>query len=190
MIEQNVLAFEPNPLFTKYNLYWSNTAGVAKNSNFVSDIRLGMTKDEINFHVDDSLTNGSMYFYRLEVEDAERNASILSPEVSASPDPNVPVDTISISLDNFPTNVIAAAGNGQITITWTSAVGSNLVHGIYWSNQQGITLRNTSKNNAIWDIKSPYIHAGLDNSKTYYYRVSVWDGIKIRLSKEVSAKPN
>jgi len=188
--EQNVLAFEPNPLFTKYNLYWSNTAGVAKNSNFVSDIRLGMTKDEINFHVDDSLTNGSMYFYRLEVEDAERNASILSPEVSVSPDPNVPVDTISISLDNFPTNVIAAAGNGQITITWTSAVGSNLVHGIYWSNQQGITLQNTSKDNAIWDIKSPYIHTGLDNSKTYYYRVSVWDGIKIRLSKEVSAKPN
>ncbi|GIT57508.1 MAG: hypothetical protein Ct9H300mP18_09370 [Candidatus Neomarinimicrobiota bacterium] len=40
------------------------------------------------------------------------------------------------------------------------------------------------------DIKSPYVHSGLDNSKTYYYRVAVWDGFEIRLSKEVSAKPN
>ena len=188
--KQNVLAFEPNPFFTKYNLYWSNSPGVAKNSNVVSDLRLGMTKDEINFYVDDNLTNGSTYYYRLEVEDAEGNASILSPEVSASPDPNVPADTTSISLDNFPTNVIATAGNGQITISWTPAVGSNLMHGIYWSNQQGITLENTSKDNAFWDIQSPYIHTGLDNSKTYYYRVAVWDGKEVHLSKEVSAKPN
>jgi len=188
--KQNVLAFEPNPFFTKYNLYWSNSAGVAKNSNVVPDIGISMTKDQINFYVDDNLTNGSTYYYRLEVEDAEGNASILSPEVSASPDPNVPADTTSISLDNFPTNVIATAGNGQITISWTPAVGSNLMHGIYWSNQQGITLENTSKDNAFWDIQSPYIHTGLDNSKTYYYRVSVWDGKEVRLSKEVSAKPN
>ena len=188
--KQNVLAFEPNPFFTKYNLYWSNSPGVARNSNVVSDLRLGMTKDEINFYVDDNLTNGSTYYYRLEVEDAEGNASILSPEVSASPDPNVPADTTSISLDNFPTNVIATAGNGQITISWTPAVGSNLMHGIYWSNQQGITLENTSKDNAFWDIQSPYIHTGLDNSKTYYYRVAVWDGKEVHLSKEVSAKPN
>ena len=188
--EQNVLAFEPNPLFTKYNLYWNNTVGIAKNSNVVPDIRLSMTKDQINFYVDDNLTNGSTYYYRLEVEDAEGNASILSPEVSASPDPNVPADTTSISLGNFPTNVIATAGNGQITISWTPAVGSNLVHGIYWSNQQGITLENTSKDNAIWDIQSPYIHTGLDNSKIYYYRVAVWDGKEVHLSKEVSAKPN
>ena len=188
--KQNVLAFEPNPFFTKYNLYWSNSAGVAKNSNVVPDIGISMTKDQINFYVDDNLTNGSTYYYRLEVEDAEGNASILSPEVSASPDPNVPADTTSISLDNFPTNVIATAGNGQITISWTPAVGSNLMHGIYWSNQQGITLENTSKDNAFWDIQSPYIHTGLDNSKTYYYRVAVWDGKEVHLSKEVSAKPN
>ena len=190
--EQNVLGFEPNAFYAKYNLYWSNTAGVTNNSNVVSDVRLGMTKDQINFFVDDNLTNGSTYYYRLEVEDAEGNVSILSPEVSASPDPNVPADTTSISLGNFPTNVIATAGNGQITISWTPAVGSNLMHGLYWSNQQGITLENTSKDedNAFWDIQSPYVHTGLDNSKTYYYRVAVWDGKGIHLSKEVSAVPN
>ena len=156
----------------------------------VSNFRLGMTDDKINFHVDDNLTNGSTYYYRLEVEDAEGNVSILSPEVSAAPDPNVPADTTSLSLDNFPTNVTATAGNGQITISWTPAVGSDLMHGLYWSNQQGITLDNTSKDNAFWDIQSPYVHTGLDNSKTYYYRVAVWDGKGIHLSKEVSAVPN
>jgi len=188
--EQNVLAFPPNTFFTKYNLYSSTTSGVTNESTVMANLRLGVTDDEIAFHVDTNLTNGSTYYYRLEVEDAEGNVSILSPEVSASPDPNVPADTTSISLGNFPTNVTATAGNGQITISWTPAVGSNLMHGLYWSNQQGITLENTSKDNAFWDIQSPYVHTGLDNSKTYYYRVAVWDGKEVHLSKEVSAVPN
>jgi len=188
--EQNVLAFPPNPFFTKYNLYSSTTSGVTNESTVMANLRLGVTDDEIAFHVDTNLTNGSTYYYRLEVEDAEGNVSILSPEVSASPDPNVPADTTSISLGNFPTNVTATAGNGQITISWTPAVGSELMHGIYWSNQQGITLENTPKDNAFWDIQSPFVHTGLDNSKTYYYRVAVWDGKEVHLSKEVSAVPN
>ena len=53
-----------------------------------------------------------------------------------------------------------------------------------------IKLNNTPKSNAFWDIQSPYVHTGLDNSQTYYYRVSVYDGKNIYLSKEVSAKPN
>jgi len=188
--KQNVLAFEPNSFFKKYNLYWSNSAGVTENSNVVSNFRLGMTNDKINFHVNDNLNNGSTYYYRLQVEDGEGNISILSPEVSASPDSNVPADTTSITLGNLPTNIVATPGNGEITISWTPAVGSKLVHGLYWSNQQGITLEKISKDNAFWDIQSPYIHTGLDDSKTYYYRVSVYDGIAVRLSKEVSAKPN
>ena len=188
--KQNVLAFEPNSFFKKYNLYWSNSAGVTENSNVVSNFRLGMTNDKINFYVNDNLNNGSTYYYRLQVEDGEGNVSILSPEVSASPDSNVPADTTSITLGNLPTNIVATPGNGEITISWTPAVASKLVHGLYWSNQQGITLEKISKDNAFWDIQSPYIHTGLDNSKTYYYRVSVYDGIEVRLSKEVSAKPN
>ncbi len=82
--KQNVLAFEPNSFFKKYNLYWSNSAGVTENSNVVSNFRLGMTNDKINFHVNDNLNNGSTYYYRLQVEDGEGNVSILSPEVSAS----------------------------------------------------------------------------------------------------------
>ena len=188
--KQNVLAFEPNSFFKKYNLYWSNSAGVTENSNVVSNFRLGMTNDKINFHVNDNLNNGSTYYYRLQVEDGEGNVSILSPEVSASPDSNVPADTTSISLGNLPSDVVATAGNGQVTISWTAAAGDKLMHGIYWSNQEGITLNNSSKDNAFWDIKSPFTHTGLDNSKTYYYRVAVYDGQEVRLSKEVSAKPN
>jgi hypothetical protein len=188
--KQNVLAFEPNSYFKKYNLFWSNSSGVNENSNVISDIRLGRTKDEINFIVDNNLENGSTYYYRLQVEDREGNLSILSPEVSASPDPSTPADTTSITLGNIPTDVVATAGNGQITISWKPAVGSNLVHGLYWSNQKGITLNNTSKDNVFWDVNSPYVHTGLDNSKNYYYRVAVWDVQVVRLSKEVSAKPN
>ena len=149
-----------------------------------------MTNEDINFHVEDNLNNGSTYYYRLQVEDGEGNTSILSPEVSAIPDPNTPADTTSITLGNLPTNVVATGGNGEIIISWKPAVGSKLVHGLYWSNQKGITLNNSSKGNAFWNLQSPYTHKGLDSSKTYYYRVAVWDGVEIRLSTEVSAKPN
>ena len=188
--KQNVLAFEPNSFFKKYNLFWSNSSGVNENSNVVSDFRLGMTSDNINFHVDYNLNNGSTYYYRLQVEDSAGNVSILSPEVSTVPNANVPADTTSITLGNLPTNIVATPGNGQITISWTSAADGKLMHGLYWSNKEGITLNNTSKNNAFWDVQSPYVHTGLDNSQTYYYRVAVWDGQVVRLSKEVSAKPN
>jgi hypothetical protein len=188
--KQNVLAFEPNSFFKKYNLFWSNSSGVNENSNVVSDFRLGMTRDNINFHVDHNLNNGSTYYYRLQVEDSAGNVSILSPEVSAVPNANVPADTTSITLGNLPTNIVATPGNGQITISWTPAADGKLMHGLYWSNKEGITLNNTSKNNAFWDVQSPYVHTGLDNSQTYYYRVAVWDGLEVRLSKEVSAKPN
>ena len=188
--KQNVLAFEPNSYFEKYNLFWNNSSGVNENSNVILDIRLGITQDEINFFVDNNLDNASTYYYRLQVEDGDGNISILSPEVSASPDPSTPADTTSITLANIPTDVVANAGNGQITISWKSAVGSKLMHGLYWSNQEGITLNNTSKNNVFWEVQSPYVHTGLDNSQTYYYRVAVWDGQVVRLSKEVSANPN
>jgi len=188
--KQNVLAFEPNFYFEKYNLFWNNSSGVNESSNVISDIRLGITEDEINFFVDNNLDNASTYYYRLQVEDGDGNISILSPEVSASPDPSTPADTTSITRGNIPTDVVATAGNGQITISWKPAVGSKLMHGLYWSNQESITLNNTSKDNVFWEVQSPFVHTGLDNSQTYYYRVAVWDGQVVRLSKEVSANPN
>ena len=188
--KQNVLAFEPNSYFEKYNLFWNNSSGVNENSNVISNIRLGITQGEINFFVDNNLDNASTYYYRLQVEDGDGNISILSPEVSASPDPSTPADTTSITRGNIPTDVVATAGNGQITISWKPAVGSKLMHGLYWSNQESITLNNTSKDNVFWEVQSPFVHTGLDNSQTYYYRVAVWDGQVVRLSKEVSANPN
>ncbi|MDB9884720.1 DUF4249 domain-containing protein [Candidatus Marinimicrobia bacterium] len=188
--KQNVLAFEFNFYFEKYNLFWNNSSGVNESSNVISDIRLGITEDEINFFVDNNLDNASTYYYRLQVEDGDGNISILSPEVSASPDPSTPADTTSITRGNIPTDVVATAGNGQITILWKPAVGSKLMHGLYWSNQESITLNNTSKDNVFWEVQSPFVHTGLDNSQTYYYRVAVWDGQVVRLSKEVSANPN
>ena len=188
--KQNVLAFEPNFYFEKYNLFWNNSSGVNESSNVISDIRLGITEDEINFFVDNNLDNASTYYYRLQVDAGDGNISILSPEVSASPDPSTPADTTSITRGNIPTDVVATAGNGQITISWKPAVGSKLMHGLYWSNQESITLNNTSKDNVFWEVQSPFVHTGLDNSQTYYYRVAVWDGQVVRLSKEVSANPN
>lgn len=219
--EQNVISFPLNEFFEKYNLYWSTTPGITKDSEAIFDIINNSGKDggsgkdpgggkgddggkdnsggsgDTGVYVHASLVNDTMYYYRLEAEDAEGNVSILSPEADAAPDPDVPADGNpgGNPTGNAPTNVSAVPGAnpGQVVISWDPADGAKQ-YGIYWSIQPGIT--GEAKENAIWGggkggvVESPFTHTGLDNSLTYYYRVASYDGSAIHLSEEVSARPN
>jgi len=178
------LTFPLNKYFSKYNLYWNQTPGVTSESNLIADLEYTTSGDNTATYLHENLTYGAPYYYRMEVEDADGQVSILSFEVSAV------ADTTAPPAGNVPTNVMAAAGNGEITISWTPATGDP-VHGIYWSNQPGITL-SLPKEYQIWNsdftsLISPYTHTGLTTGLTYYYRVAVWDEDEIRLSEEVSA---
>ena len=99
--------------------------------------------DKTATYLHKNLTYGAQYYYRMEVEDADGQISILSPEVNAV------ADTIAPPPGNVPTNVVAIAGNGEITLSWTPATGDP-IHGIYWSNEPGITL-SLPKEYQIWN---------------------------------------
>ena len=190
--EQVVLSFLLNEFFTKYNLYWSTTPGVTKVSDVISDKQYGGSDKSSALYVHRNLTNGTTYYYRIEVEDANGHISILSPEVSATPDPTVPAGITSIPPGNAPTNVTAVAGKGEITISWDAVAGAD-GHLIYWDTNSGVT----GKDRLIYGggkgkegISSPYTHTGLSSGVTYYYRVGAYFGKTVYLSEEVSATPN
>jgi len=190
--EQVVISFPTNEYFTKYNLCWSNTAGITKEkANKISDIKFKVSENYANYaHV--NLTNGKKYYYRVEVEDASGKVSVLSGEVSAAPDSGIPADNPVVPPVKVPVNVKAVTGSnpGEIIISWDPAQGAPQ-YGIYWSTKPGITL-SLPKENQIWGGKdgavlSPYILTGLKSGVTYYFRVAAWDGKVVELSAEVSA---
>jgi len=70
---------------------------------------------------------------------------------------------------DVPAGLIAASGNGQITLSW-DAVPAATSYNIYWSETSGV-LKTTGT--PIPDITTnSYTHTGLTNGKIYYYVVT------------------
>ncbi len=150
-----------------YNIYWSTTAGVTPaNGTKIA----GATFP----YLQTGLTNGITYYYVVTAVNAN-GESAPSSQVSATP-----------SLAT-PTGVGARAGNGSVTISWTSASGA-ISYNLYWSTSAGVTPANGTK---ITGATSPYVQTGLTNGTTYYYVVTaVYASGESAPSSQVSATPN
>ena len=85
-----------------------------------------------------------------------------------------------------PTGVSASAGNGQVTISWTS-VSDATSYNIYWSTTSGVTKTTGTK---LTGATSPYTHTGRTNGTTYYYVVTAVNSYgESSESSQVSATP-
>ncbi len=96
-------------------------------------------------------------------------------------------DNSSEASPDTPTGVTATAGNGQISISWTSVSGA-ISYNIYWSTTSGVT-KSTGVN--ITNATSGYTHTGLTNGTTYYYVVTAVNSYgESNESSEASATPS
>lgn len=78
-------------------------------------------------------------------------------------------DTTSpLTAPSAPTGLSAAAGNGQVMISWSSVSGATS-YNIYWSTTTGVTKTSGTK---ITGATSPYTHTTLTNGTIYYYIVT------------------
>jgi len=71
-----------------------------------------------------------------------------------------------------PANVIATGGNASTIISWNSTSSASS-YNLYWSNTTGVTKSSGTK---IAGVTSPYNHASLTNSSTYYYIITAVNG--------------
>jgi cellulose 1,4-beta-cellobiosidase len=126
--------------------------------------------------VDTGLTNGTTYYYVVVAVNAA-GTSPNSAQVSATPS----------APPAAPTNVQAAAGNAQVTLTWNASAGatsytvqrSTTSGGPYATVPGGSGLAGTS-----------FVDTGLTNGTTYYYVVIAVNGAgSSPNSAQVSATP-
>ena len=108
-------------------------------------------------YTDNSLTNGSVYYYVVNAVNAN-GSSVASSEINATPVTTVPV---------APLGLTATAGYQQVVLNWTASAAAT-----------GYTvLRGTASGGPYTPVASgiattSYTHTGLSNGTTYYYVVA------------------
>ena len=107
-------------------------------------------------YTDTSLTNGTKYFYVVSALNAS-GESANSTEVSVTP---------SSPVLAAPKDLIATAGNRQVSLTWTASSGATSYHVKRAATNGGPYSQVSAPTNAS------YTDSGLTNGTTYYYVVS------------------
>ena len=107
-------------------------------------------------YTDNTVANGTKYYYVVAAYNSY-GQSPNSAEVNAMPAMSVPV---------APANLIATAGNTQVTLSWSASIGASSYH----------VKRSTTTGTGYALVSAPattgYIDTGLTNGATYYYVVS------------------
>jgi fibronectin type 3 domain-containing protein len=166
-------------------LSWTGSAGATSYNIYrgpVSDgeaiAAIGSTKGSTTMFTDSGLTNGTTYFYNV--------AAVNS--VGTSPDSNeVSVIPINNGPPSIPGGVSAAAGNGQVTVSWSASTGAT---------SYNLFRSNTSGGEGTTPIFSgiaatSFTNSGLTNGTAYFYRVAAVNSFGASVqSIEVSATPS
>ncbi|MCR4317565.1 MAG: fibronectin type III domain-containing protein [Planctomycetes bacterium] len=175
----NIITWAPVAGVT-YDLYWNTRSGVVPGDAGVTRIA-GIATG----YSHTSLTNGVTYYYVL-VGRNPFGSSLPSNEVSMTAGGSGTGTGGGTPPPTSPTNVVATAGDAQITITWTSVAGAT-GYKIYFATATGVTKTTGTQ---ITGATSPYVHTGLTNGTTYFYVVTaINSGGESPESTEVSATP-
>lgn len=151
---------------TSYNIYYRTSAGVTiANGTKVANTTGGTPIT--------GLVNGTTYYLAVTALN-DIGESALSSEVSAVP---------ALAA---PTGVSAAAGNNQITVSWTAAAGATS-YNIYYGTAAGVTNANQTK---VIGATSGSAITGLVNATKYYVVVTSLNASgESVVSSEVNATP-
>ncbi len=159
-----------------FRIYWDTTAGITTSSDTIVDpsgkgISFPFTQTDV--------TNGTTYYYRA-MAIVSGTESGLSNEASATPSDSIPI--------GVPQGVKATKGNAQVTLSWNTVVGA-AAYNIFWATDSVVSIQSDSISGIS---KGPYIHTGLTNFTTYYYKINAEDanGNTSDLSIEVNATPD
>jgi len=137
---------------TSYNIYFDNTTGVTKTTG-------NKLANRTSPSIVTALTNGTPYYFVVTAVNAN-GESVESSQVTATPTP--------APAPPAPANVTAAAGHGEVTISWPAVTGATS-YNIYFDNTTGVTKATGTK---VPDATSPKIVTGLTNGTPYFFVVT------------------
>jgi fibronectin type 3 domain-containing protein len=110
-------------------------------------------------YVNTGLTNGTTYYYVVSAVNTA-GSSGNSNQVSATPQ-------ATVTIPAAPTNLTAAAGNAQVSLSWTASSGATS-----YTVKRATSSGGTYTNVATGVTSTSYTNTGLSNGTTYYYVVA------------------
>ncbi|MCH8010394.1 MAG: VCBS repeat-containing protein [Candidatus Marinimicrobia bacterium] len=162
----------------KYNIY-SNT--FSPPITLIDSVVATSPPD--TFYTDTSLTNGTLYYYRITAVDSAGNGSGFSNEVSGTPQDLTPPAA--------PTGITATPGDGQVSLSWSANTESDFYFYKVYRNTAPDTI-GFSSIASVFQPNTTYNDLAVVNGTIYYYWVSAQDssGNESGLSVMVSAIPS
>jgi len=154
---------------TNYEIYRGSTSG---GETFLAEI------GNVLSFTNSGLVNGQTYYYRVSAKNAVGEGP-MSNEANAIP----------ASVPAPPTGLLAAAGDGQVTLTWsppTNTGGSPITNYMVY---RGASTGGEAFLVQLGNVLS-HVDSGLTNGQIYFYKVSAVNAIgEGQLSGEASATP-
>jgi hypothetical protein len=170
-----VLLWGPVSGAISYNLYYATAANVVPGAAGVTKVA-GITDTSKQVT---GLTNGTPYYFVATAVTAAGEGP-LSNEVAVTP---------AAPTAGAPQNVTANAGNAQVTLAWSPVSGANS-YTVYWSTSAFTDIHATGVTPITGINEVLYVHSGLVNGTTYYYRITATSsGVEGSASAQVSARP-
>ncbi len=152
-----------------YNLYWGTSTGLTPATG-------SKIARVVSPFTHTGLANGTGYHYVVTATNMGGQSGA-SAEVGATPQVPAP---------GAPTGISAAAGDGQVALSWNPVSGAES-YNLYWATSPGVTK---FSGNPITGVISPFTHTGLSNGTPYYYVVTAENaGAESAESAEVNATP-
>ena len=131
-------------------------------------------------YVDNTVTNGTTYYYVVSAVDTHANQSVNSTEVSSTPTDATP--------PTAPTGLVVTTGDGQVSLDWDDNAESDLAS---YNVKRATSSGGPYTTIATGVIVSTYTDTAVTNDTTYFYVVSAVDtsANESANSTEASATP-
>jgi predicted phage tail protein len=149
---QATVSWAASPGAASYDVYYSTSPAVSKATG--TKVTGATSGGAVT-----PLTNGDTYYFVVSAVNAGGESAESSPAASATPLPPVPAP---------PTGVVASAGDGQVTITWTASSGATS-YNLYYSTSSSVSKTTGLK---VDTVASGWTVSGLTNGETYYFVVT------------------
>lgn len=137
-----------------YVLYWSEKPGVSTSDNAIRNVT--------SPYLHDGLESEKSYYYRVAIVEGSKVVE-LSDELK--------VTTFPVVQSHRNLMLYASGGDKKVVLFWedfSDPVNCN----VYWSHDSSFVKEEAK---SITTHENPYVHTGLSNNTTYFYRVALVD---------------